>query len=118
LFGCRDVCPTGIQDGKGRSSSEFHISCKTGRLEVGSEVIACFRDRNIGKEGGGISSLVIENDFVISVGSGFEVYCGFWTSEVIRRLTVGSSWLDVSIYDEIFIFKDIKSTIIWSHDSF
>ncbi|MDR0606883.1 MAG: hypothetical protein LBG52_00670, partial [Candidatus Peribacteria bacterium] len=59
---------------------------------------ACLRDRHIGKEGGGISSLVIENDFVISVGSGFEIYCGFWRCRIIRWLSPCSYGLNIGIY--------------------
>jgi hypothetical protein len=77
-------------------------------LEVGSEVIACFGYWDVGQEGGGIFSLVIEDDFIICVGSEFEVDGCFGAGGVIRRLTIGTSWLNVGVDDENFVFEDVE----------
>jgi hypothetical protein len=68
-------------------------------LEVGSEVVSCFWDRDIREKGGGVFSLIVKEDFIVSVSSEFEVHGSIRTSKVIRRLTSCSGRLDVGIYD-------------------
>jgi hypothetical protein len=102
-LGSSDIISISIYNGQRRNSSQLHIPFESCRLEVGSEVIACFGDRNIGQEGSRIFSLIIKGYFIVSISSKLEIHGGFGMSSVVRRLTTGSWRLDGGIYDEILI---------------